>query len=361
MRAPTLDQAALALCMATTTVGLGSDLDLEWRCRQVSQQFIVKLRGYLGSGANRKKEIRILNRVLTWRVADSPLGESEMIAYEADQRLADILIRDYGLEPGESKGRLAPWNKPSFFQKHPLAGPHLSTDDARRFRNSCMRLFFFALDRPDLQFVAKEISRSMAQPTVNADEILKGVARYLAQTPRVLRWFPRQPASGKLTARVDANWAACPVIRESTGCTHLMLGRHPLFAGSSTQTVIALSSGESEFYSAVRGACRLLGMKTLLEDLGVQVSAEMETDPSAAKGLASTRGAGQVRHIHCPALMLQQALSRRRLSLVKKYGSTLSADIGTKAGVASAKQWDLMQRFGCVRAAGRSSSALSMA
>ena len=77
-----------------------------------------------------------------------------------------------------------------------------------------------------------------------------------------------------------------------------MFGRHPIFSGSATQTVIALSSGESEFYSAVRGACRLLGMKSLLKDLGFDLAAELGTDSSASKGLASRRGAGQVRHIH---------------------------------------------------------------
>ena len=101
-------------------------------------------------------------------------------------------------------------------------------------------------------------------------------------------------------------------------------------------------------------------MKALLNDLGFEVAAEMGTDSSASKGLASRRGAGQVRHIHCPALWLQQAVSRRRLTLVKKAGATLSADIGTKAGIASAKMWDLLERFGCTRAAGRSAAALAM-
>ena len=341
-------------------VGLGMETDLEWYRKEVSQRFIIKRTGYLGPAAHHKLEITILNRVLTWRVADAAKGLGEMITYEADQRHADILMRDYGLEPGKSKGKQVPWDKPSYIGKHPLAGPLLTAAASRRFKSSCMRHLFLALDRPDLQFVAKEISRAMASPTVNADETLKGVARYLVQAPRVLWRYPRQPAPSKVVALVDANWAACPVTRKSTGCTHLMFGRHPIFSGSATQTVIALSSGESEFYSAVRGACRLLGMQALMKDLGFDVGAELGTDSSASKGLASRRGAGQVRHIHCPALWLQQAVSRRRLTLAKKPGATLSADIGTKAGIASGKMWDLMQRFGCTRAAGRSSAALAM-
>ena len=342
-------------------VGIGSETDLEWYRTQVSKRFIMKLRGYLGPSSRHKQEMRILNRVLTWRVADASRNEPEMLTYEADQRHADLLVGDYGLEMGKSKGRTSPWDKPTYMSRHPLAGPLLSPPDARRFRSSCMRHIFLALDRPDLQFVAKEISRAMATPTINADETLKGVARYLLTKPR-LRWrYPRQAMPSKVVGLADANWAGCPVTRKSTGCTHLMLGRHPIFAGSATQTIISLSSGESEFYSAVRGACRLLGLVALMADLGFNMAAELGTDSTAAKGLASRRGAGGVRHIHCPALWLQQAIAQRRLTIVKRPGATISPDIGTKAGISAPKQWDLLSRFGCVRAGGRSNTALDVA
>ena len=100
-------------------------------------------------------------------------------------------------------------------------------------------------------------------------------------------------------------------------------------------------------------------MTSLPRDLGFEVAAEMGTDRSASKDLASRRGAGQVRHIYCPALWLQQAVSRR-LTMVKKAGATLSPDIGTKAGIASTKMWDLLEQFGSMRVAGRSAAALAM-
>ena len=37
------------------------------------------------------------------------------------------------------------------------------------------------------------------------------------------------------------------------------------------------------------------------------------------------------------------------MTLVKKAGATLSPDIGTKAGIASPKMWDLLQQFGCTQ------------
>ena len=138
-----------------------------------------------------------------------------------------------------------------------------------------------------------------------------------------------------------------------------MLGVHPIWSGSSTQTIISLSSGEAEFYGAVKAACRTLGLKSLLSDLGFEWPADLVTDSTACKGMASRRGAGKVRHIHCPALWLHQVVSRRGLTIVKKSGKILSPDVGTKVGFAAAKQWELLALFGVVRAAGRAATQLA--
>ena len=140
------------------------------------------------------------------------------------------------------------------------------------FKSRCMRNLFIALDGPDAQFASEELSRT--KPTINADETLK-----------------------------DRRAQRCEL-----GSTHLMLERHPIFVGTTTQVVISLSSRESEFDSAVRGACRTLELAALMLDLSFTMQAELRTDNTAAKGLASRRGA---RHIHCPALWLQQGIARR--------------------------------------------------
>ena len=52
--------------------------------------------------------------------------------------------------------------------------------------------------------------------------------------------------------------------------TLLKLGRHLIFAGATTQAVISLSSGESEFHAPVRGACTTLALVALMLDWGLQ-------------------------------------------------------------------------------------------
>ena len=69
-------------------VGLGVRGDLEGYKAKLSERFIVKDRGFLG--ADGLHEIRILNRVITYHLANP--GCPEMLTYEADQRHADLLI-----------------------------------------------------------------------------------------------------------------------------------------------------------------------------------------------------------------------------------------------------------------------------
>ena len=159
-----------------------------------------------------------------------------MLTYEADQRHADLLMAACGLNVS-SKGKPIPWDKANFLARHPLTGPFLDEKRRVEFRSKCMRCLHLALDRPDIKCTAKEISRAMASPTVHADETLKALSRFLASHPRVLWRNPRQEWTGKVFGLTDSNRSASPVTRKSTSATYLMLGKHPIFAASSTQTI----------------------------------------------------------------------------------------------------------------------------
>ena len=340
-------------------VGLGTRSDLQWYHNQLQQHLIVKDRGTLGPGPKDVRQIRILNRVVSYV---EPKGrEPEMILYEADERHVELLLKAYGLKDG-SKSKAIPWDKTDHQSRHPLMGKEMSDDEeVRAFRSNCMRHLFLALDRPDIQYIAKEVSRAMSSPTIFANETLKSSVRYLHGHRRLVWRYPRQDVPLKIVGLSDSNWAGCPVTRKSTTCSHLMFGKHPIFAGSSTQSIISLSSGEAEFYGSVKTACRLLGLKSLLMDLKMQLEADLCTDSSAAKGMASRRGAGSVRHIHCPALWLQQAIALRRLRITKRDGKSLSADVGTKSGIPAQKFFSLLAGFGVHLMGGRSTAQLNIA
>jgi len=65
-------------------------------------------------------------------------------------------------------------------------------------------------------------------------------------------------------------------------------------------------------------------------ELGFSVQGVLGTDSSASKGMSSRRGAGKVRHLHTPALWLQQQIVRRTLRLRKLQGAKNGSDLGTK-------------------------------
>ena len=73
-----------------------------------------------------------------------------------------------------------------------------------------------------------------------------------------------------------------------------MRGDHVLCTGSVTQAVQALSSGEAEFYAAVKTTNRLIGFGAVARDLGLDFSLRLWTDSGNAKGNANRRGAGRI-------------------------------------------------------------------
>eukprot|EP00974_Lingulodinium_polyedra_P056564 5439607-Lingulodinium_polyedra.AAC.1 len=66
----------------------------------------------------------------------------------------------------------------------------------------------------------------------------------------------------------DSDWAGCPRTRKSTTGGIIARGWRVLKQWSTTQATVALSSGEAELVSVVKGACEGIGVKNLLNDLG---------------------------------------------------------------------------------------------
>ena len=109
-----------------------------------------------------------------------------------------------------------------------------------------------------------------------------------------------------------------------------MHGSHLIKAYSRTQSNIALSSGESEFYALVAAASESLGIVAMTEDYGDKLDGYLYADASAAIGIAGREGLGRIRHLDTQALWLQQALRQKRLGLGKVLGTENPSDLMTK-------------------------------
>ena len=98
-----------------------------------------------------------------------------------------------------------------------------------------------------------------------------------------------------------------------------MFGSHCTQSWASTQAVIALSSGEAEYYGLVKAASVGLGIRSMQRDMGIDTSIHVFTDAEAARGIATRRGLGRTRHIEVHYLWVQERVANKD-SFVPRQG-----------------------------------------
>ena len=155
----------------------------------------------------------------------------------------------------------------------------------------------------------------------------------------------------------DTDFAGDLLDRKSTSATFTFHGIHLIKSTVSTQTVIALSSGEAEFAGMVKGASVGLGVRALMKDLGHEKKLRLHTDSSAAKGIAQRKGVGRIRHLHTPLLWIQQKTANKELRIFKVDGNKNVADLGTKE-LARSRMMEFLKRCGFEFMDGRHPKAL---
>ena len=84
-----------------------------------------------------------------------------------------------------------------------------------------------------------------------------------------------------------------------------MHGLHPIKHWSSTQSTVALSSGEAELGGICKGSSICLGLQSVARDLGFQWPLRMFTDATAAIGICHRKGLGKIRHLAVADLWVQ--------------------------------------------------------
>ena len=121
---------------------------------------------------------------------------------------------------------------------------------------------------------------------------------------------PYQDNPMELTVWIDVDYAGCKRTRKATSGGIILWGSHLIKSRRSTQSVVALSSAEAEYYGMAKGASVALGLQSVLKDLNVECSIVLKSDASAAIAVASRRGLGRVRYIEVCQLWLQDTLRR---------------------------------------------------
>ena len=186
------------------------------------------------------------------------------------------------------------------------ADQELSKAEASGYRSVAARINCVAQDRHELLLSPEEICRYMATPTAGTMQKVNIIGRYLTAHPRECRVFQHQELPTTLEAIVDRDWAGCQRTRQSTSGGLLRFEKHILRAWTSTQAIIALSSGEAEYYALLKGVSTAFGMRSLMNGMAVYPETLAKADISAATGVAGRRGLGKTRHIDVCYLWLQE-------------------------------------------------------
>ena len=171
----------------------------------------------------------------------------------------------------------------------------------------------------------------MSNPTEQDWVKLKRLTRYLKDHPRCVIKYEYQEYPDALEVWVDSDFAGCKKSRKSTSGRVVMFGHCPIKTWSTNQAVIALSSGEAEYYAIVKGTSVGIGIVNMLCDLGMdKKKVRVKTDSSAAVGIAHRLGAGKVRHIEVNQLWVQEKVITGVVEIVKVDGKKNLADAPTK-------------------------------
>ena len=152
---------------------LGYEADLDWYRKVLTHTFEAKVKCRLGQGIADEKSMRLLNRIVHW----TPSG----IEYEADQRHAEIVIRELGLKPDSKSvntpGTAAKWEE--LEDDEPL-----NSQDRIWYRQVVARGNYISQDRCDIQYAVKELSRSMSSSKASDMRAVRRLGRYLVGRTR---------------------------------------------------------------------------------------------------------------------------------------------------------------------------------
>ena len=263
------------------------------------------------------KNIKTLNRRLHWRKRGT--------VYQHDPRLVDVLVKDLGLEHGNSVQTPATPDVMEEEESEPL-----SQVQHPQHRSQVARCFFLSQDRADTTFIVNELCQKMSSPNQQSLARLKRLARYLKRERQRGQVCEYGKMAGELAEITDSDWAGCKETRKSSSAGVLMQGGHTMKAYTRKQKVIAKSSAEAKLCAAALGASEAKGVQSMMRDLGFAVKPVLNTDAKATEHILHRQGIGKLKHTDVAYLWAQDDIRSQRMRVHRTRSGEHVADLGTK-------------------------------
>ena len=311
------------MCHGDDFIVLGDEAGQKAIEDMLKQKFEYRVDGCIGPEPQDGTVMTVLNRILEYN------KQTGLLTYEADPRHAEMIVKQLGLQ--DAKPVVTPSEKMT--AQEALAVAEMGTlpaEQSKSYRSLVMRAAYLSLDRADIAETVKSLARDMANPTENSWSKLKRLGRYLRGKPRVVQEFHQQRMYDHVVCYCDSDHAGCLLTRKSTSGIIVMAGNHCLKASSNIQSTIALSSGESEFYSIVKAASTGMGVRAMYEEWKIPLRVKVKSDSSAARGICNRRGLGKLRHVQTRYLWVQTKVFEKEFDLESVGTADNVSDLCTK-------------------------------
>ena len=260
-----------------------------------------------------------LHRTIEWTGNGYP--------WKADDKYQQMLVEEMGLQG--AKGVDTPASKDTGKHDRDAEQP-LSDEETSNFRRWTGIALYLSLDRPTIQFAVCDVSSGMSRPLKIHLCRLRRLVRYLIKFPTESWLYELQECPRQITVYTDSDWATDKA-RKSMSSYCEFFGKHLIETSCARQSVVALSSGEAEYYALTRGVAAGLMSQQVWEVMNFKLPLVARTDSSAGKGIASRVGVGKVKHLSLRELWLQDVVQQGRVVIRKEPTKTNVADLGTKA------------------------------
>ncbi|CAM8948608.1 unnamed protein product [Rhodiola kirilowii] len=138
------------------------------------------------------------------------------------------------------------------------------------------KLIYLTHTRPDIAYAVSVVSQFMHNPSeIHMNAVLR-ILKYLKSAPGRGVLFSKHNNITEVCGFTDADWAGNITDRRSTSGYFTFVGGNLVTWKSKKQKVVARSSAEAEYRGMAQGVCELLWLKSLLHDLGIELTSPMK-------------------------------------------------------------------------------------
>ena len=152
--------------------------------------------------------------------------------------------------------------------------PDQAPIDKGRYQRLVGRLIYLSHTRLDIAYAVSVVSQFMHAPSEEHMEAVYQILRYLKSAPGKGLLSSKNGISN-IEGYTDSDWAGDQTTRRSTSSYFTFVEGNLVTWENKKQKVVARSSAEAEFRGMAHGVCKLLWIRNILRDLGIEYATPM--------------------------------------------------------------------------------------